>query len=405
LSGVSVVIDLGGDDVYYDGTVSPDRPVLVVIDLGGDDRYRSNKPGVQGGAILGVSMLLELDGNDSYEARDMAQASALGGAGILIDYAGDDKYRGFRRVQGHALAGVGILLDKSGTDNYRGAMWTQGLGAPMGFGVLDDLAGDDQYYTGGHYADNYPETPGYEGWGQGIGTGIRQVANGGIGVILDGGGNDAYEFDYLAHGGGYWCGTGFARDFGGNDVRLAATRKQYDGSPRTERLYQRFGNGFGCHYALGFLFDDDGNDVYHGTIMGIGFGWDCAVGYLCDFTGHDRYTATGGNTQGQGGQASLGVLFDYDGNDQYTGYGQGYASKNIWYHSMPNCGGNFSFVVDYGGRDKYGCEAGNNVYLQRGDYGGFLIDRPSRADLEAKRKREAEEDTQTAEKPAEPTRS
>ena len=73
---------------------------------------------------------------------------------------------------------------------------------------------------------------------------------------------------------------------------------------------------------------------------------------------------------------------------------------------MPTCGGNFSFVVDYGGQDKYGCEAGNNVYLQRGGFGGFLIDRPSRAELEAKRKKEAdEEDSQTAEKPTEQTRS
>ncbi len=415
MPGVSVVIDLGGNDVYHDGTVSLRRPVLIVIDLEGDDSYRSRKPGVQGSAILGVSMLLDYDGNDSYGALDMAQASALAGAGILIDYAGDDTYQGVRRVQGHALAGVGILLDRAGNDSYRGAMWTQGLGAPLGFGVLDDLEGNDRYYTGGRWYDNYEETPGYEGWGQGIGMGIRQVANGGVGVILDGAGDDLYEYDYLAHGGGYWCGTGFARDFGGNDQRLGATSREFDNSPRTERPYQRFSNGFGCHYALGFLFDDGGDDVYHGTVMGLGFAWDCAVAYLCDFGGHDKYTATKGNTQGQGAQAGLGVIYDYDGNDEYVGYGQGYASKSIWYHQLPQCGGNFSFVVDYGGRDKYGCEASNNSYLQRGDYGGFLIDRPSRAEVAARRENEAkeeaarqaekEQETRQAEKPTENARS
>ena len=76
-----------------------------------------------------------------------------------------------------------------------------------------------------------------------------------IGVILDGGGDDVYEFDYLAHGGGYWCGLGFARDFGGNDQRLGATRTTYSGGQRRERRFQRFGCGYGCHFALGFCFD------------------------------------------------------------------------------------------------------------------------------------------------------
>jgi len=259
-------------------------------------------------------------------------------------------------------------------------MWAQGFGHPLGFGVLEDTDGSDHYYCGGMYLDSYPETPGYEGWGQGIGAGMRQVANGGVGVILDGGGDDGYEFDYLAHGGGYWLGVGFARDFGGNDTRYGATRKLYSGGARRERSFQRFSNGYGCHYALGFAFDDAGDDSYNGTIMGVGFAWDCAVAYLCDFAGNDRYEATGGGTQGQGKQAGLGVLFDYDGDDVYRGYGQGLASSAIDYHPLPDCGGNFSFVIDYGGEDEYGCRAKNNSYNRRGTNAGFLIDRPKRAE-------------------------
>ena len=107
--------------------------------------------------------------------------------------------------------------------------------------------------------------------------------------------------------------------------------------------------------------------------MCIGFAWDCAVGYLCDFGGNDRYSGT----QGNGAQAGLGVIFDYDGDDVYKGYKQGRASSGISYHPLPSCGGNFSFVVDYGPRkDKYGCGARNNSYVRRGSSGGFLIDRP-----------------------------
>jgi len=373
---VSVVIDLGGDDVYRDGAASLARPVLILIDLGGDDKYEASRPGVQGGAIMGVSMLVDLEGDDVYRAQDVAQGSALCGVGILVDFAGNDWYAGIRRLQGHALGGIGILLDRAGKDSYRAAMWAQGFGAPLGFGVLDDLDGQDQYYVGGLYYDSYPETPGYEGWGQGVGAGLRQAANGGIGVILDGGGDDVYEYDYLSHGGGYWMGIGFARDFGGNDRRYGGTRKTYHGGPRTEPEFQRFSCGFGCHYALGFCFDDAGDDTYGGTIMGLGFAWDDAVGVLCDFAGNDRYEATGGGTQGNGAQAGLGILFDYTGNDTYLGYGQGYASPSITYHPQGQCGGNFSFVIDYVGKDSYGCGAQDNSYNQRGAAGGFLIDRP-----------------------------
>lgn len=369
------VIDLGGNDTYIEGTVGLERPVLVLIDLAGNDTYRGSKPGIQGSAILGVSALIDLEGDDIYQAKDMAQGSALAGVGILYDFAGNDRYVGIRRVQGQALGGLGILIDRKGNDDYHAAMWAQGLGAPLGFGMLDDLAGNDHYYSGGMWVDSYPETPGLEGWGQGVGAGLRQVADGGIGVILDGAGDDVYEFDYLSHGGGYWCGIGFARDFGGNDQRLI-TRKSYNGGPRTEPNFQRFACGWGCHYSLGFCFDDSGNDIYEGTIMGSGMAWDCSVGVLCDFNGKDRYKATGGLTQGTSNQMGFGILFDYNGDDIYDGYGQGHAPATETYHPLPDCGGNFAFLVDYGGNDTYGCGAKNNSYIERGCSGGFLIDRP-----------------------------
>jgi hypothetical protein len=393
MRSVNVLIDLGGDDEYREGTASLERPVLVTLDLAGNDVYRATSSAVQGAALLGISMLLDVAGNDTYQAQDLAQGSAIGGVGILIDYAGSDAYVGVRRVQGQALGGFGILIDRAGNDRYHAAMWAQGFGAPGGFGLLEDLDGKDYYYAGGLYLDSYEETPGYEGWSQGVGAGLRQVANGGIGVILDGGDDDVYEFDYMGHGGGYWLGIGFARDFGGNDQHLGSTRKNYHGGPRSEAKFQRFGNGFGCHYALGFLFDDYGSDSYDGTIMGTGFGWDASVGYLCDFGGNDQYLATGGAVQGNGAQASLGVLFDYDGDDVYHGYNQAYNSPSISYHKMPECGGNFSFVVDYGGNDTYGCGVQNNSYNMRGSAGGFLIDRPSR---ESTTKTAADRDAKTS---------
>ncbi|MGA2618469.1 MAG: hypothetical protein ABSF26_12730 [Thermoguttaceae bacterium] len=373
---VAAVIDLGGGNTYYEGTTSLERPLLVVLDLGGNNVYEGSKPGVQGAAILGVSMLLNLEGGNSYEARDVAQGSCLAGVGILIDYGGKNRYRGLRRVQGQALGGLGLLIGRGGQNDYHAAMWAQGFGGPMGFALLDDLAGNDHYYCGGLYPNSYkPETPGYEGCCQGVGAGIRQVADGGIGVLLNGGGHNVYEFDYLAHGGGYWCGVGFARDFAGGNQYLIC-RKAFGGQERSERSFQRFGCGWGCHYALGFCINDGGDNVYEGTIMGSGMGWDCSVGVLCDFGGKDHFEATGGLTQGCGAQASLGILFHYGDDTVYDGYGQGYAPSGISYHHLPDCGGNFSFLVNYGKNTTYGCGADSYTYIQRGAPGGFLISRP-----------------------------
>ena len=131
---------------------------------------------------------------------------------------------------------------------------------------------------------------------------------------------------------------------------------------------------------MGFCFDDAGNDTYNGTIMGLGFGWDLSVGVLCDFGGSDRYEAAGGGTQGNGAQGSIGVLFDYDGDDAYLGSGQGFASSTVTYHPAYQCGGNFSFLIDYGGKDAYGCGAQDSSKTQRGTLGGFLIDRPKQGE-------------------------
>ncbi len=376
MPGVAAVIDLGRGNVYYEGTCSLQRPVLVVLNLGGGNFFKATSPGVQGSAILGVSMLVNLEGDNRYDALDVAQGSALAGVGMLVEFGGNNKYHGVRRVQGEALGGLGLLIGRGGHNDYHAAMWAQGMGGPLGFGLLEDLRGGNHYYCGGLYPNSYkPETPGYEGFGQGVGAGIRQSADGGIGVLLNGGGHNVYEFDYLSHGGGYWCGMGFARDFGGNSQRLIA-RKAFYGEERTEQLFQRFGCGWGCHYALGFCFDDRGNSTYEGSIMGSGMAWDCSVGVLCSFGGKDHYTATGGLTQGCGAQAGLGILFHYGDDSVWDGWTQAYASPGISYHHLPECGGNFSFLINYGGNSTFGCGAERHCYMQRGAAGGFLIDRP-----------------------------
>jgi hypothetical protein len=375
LIDVAAILDLGGDDTYLEGALSADRPVLIVIDLAGKDTYRGRLPGIQGAAILGASLLLDRAGDDTYHAADVAQGSALGGVGMLIDSAGNDTYRAMRRVQGQAVGGVGVLIDREGDDHYRAALWGQGVGGPLGLGLLEDVSGRDRYFAGGQYADGYDDSPGFGGWSQGVGIGPRGVANGGIGVLLDGGGDDSYEHDYFSHGGGYWFAVGLARDFGGNDERLGATRENFGGSKRTEPRFLRWGQGFGCHYALGFVIDERGNDTYQGDLAVAGFAWDVGVGVLCDAAGEDRYVVPSGGA-GEAFNIGLAVLYDGAGKDDYRGGGLGRAAPTSDYHPLEKSGGNFAFLIDDGGAvDTFPQDLRNGAEHERGWTGGFFIDR------------------------------
>ena len=366
LSAIAVVIDVAGADTYLEGTVSESRPVLVVLDLAGNDRYTGSQPGIQGSAIVGVSLLVDFSGDDQYDAADVAQGTCLAGVGMLVDWSGTDSYRATRRAHGSATGGVGILVDRDGNDTYHASLYAQGFGGPLGFGLIDDTAGDDHYYAGGVNLDSYGDSPGYAGWSQGMGAGPRGIANGGVGVMLDGGGDDVYECDYFSHGAGYWFAVGLARDFGGNDQRLGSTVEGFDGGVRGEPRFLRYGVGFGVHYAVGLIFDDGGDDVYVANHAGPAFAYDISLGGIFDFGGNDTFSPTG---IGQGAVAANGfaILFSQGGDDDYQGGGQG--------NGAAGSPGNFGFLIDYGGNDQYGNEKNNDVYLERSSPTGFLIDR------------------------------
>jgi hypothetical protein len=270
------------------------------------------------------------------------------------------------------VAGCGILIDRGGDDDFRGALLAQGVGGPLGFGLLADLDGRDHYFAGGKYPGGYDDTPGFGGWSQGVGIGPRGVANGGVGVLLDAAGDDIYEADYFSHGGGYWFAAGIARDFGGNDQRVGATRENFDGTKRTQPRFVRWGTGYGCHYAVGFVFDDEGNDTYEADFAAIAYGWDIAIGAICDLAGNDRYTSHGSGVA-QAHNSALAILFDRSGDDEYQG-GLGETTEETPYHAEGGRG-NYTLLLDAAGTDRYKPEIANSKEHQRGWAGAALIDR------------------------------
>ncbi|MCX7704962.1 MAG: hypothetical protein N2115_01725 [bacterium] len=343
MKGIACIIDPAGNDTYIGGKTTAEKPVLMLIDFQGNDRYIAPDGYSQGAGFFGISILYDENGNDIYESTDVCQGTGLMGIGILIDNHGDDTYTGDRRAQGSAVCGIGILIDREGNDKYLVRLFGQGYGGMYGIGIIEDSDGNDYYIAGGKYDEPYQEPPGRykHAWSQGCGSGFRGISNGGLGILLDGSGDDIYENDYFSTG-GYWFAAGLARDFDGNDIRKPLTND-----------FTRYGFGYSCHYAIGLLYDDTGNDTYTGTLGIQGFGWDIGTAALLDFSGDDIYTATISG-QGFACQGSWALLIDGNGSDAYNGPNpsrvQGIPGP-LEYHPKNLIGGNFSFLIDIGKGD------------------------------------------------------
>jgi len=114
-----MIIDGGGNDTYKFGGYPDGYPLTVIIDFAGDDRYfspDSTLPGI-GGAVLGMSILIDREGNDRYEGVNVTQGAGIFAVGLLQDGAGDDVYTASEWSQAAATFGLGILSDRSGADS------------------------------------------------------------------------------------------------------------------------------------------------------------------------------------------------------------------------------------------------------------------------------------------------
>ena len=233
----AAIYDLGGDDVYANNAASsiPGAiPSAVIVDYGGDDAYESTDPFRQGCGDMGVGMLLDLEGDDNYVGLSYTQAVGFMGVGVLCDESGDDTYRGIEYHQAVGHWGAGILIDRAGRDRYDSHDASQGVGLPGGCGLLCDAGTEgDAYYCKGKVPTGYG-TPGvFEGWGQGLGTGYRPYASGGVGIVLDLGGADRFEAGNFSQGGGYFYGFGMFYNAGRDDDSYIGSAIQTVARPGT----------------------------------------------------------------------------------------------------------------------------------------------------------------------------
>lgn len=306
-----VIIDPGGDDVYLDEALQADPGrVKIIIDLKGNDRYASKGFGSAGAGVLGIGVLADAAGDDVYISEDGSQGAGLFGFGLLWDKRGDDVYRARSFSQAAGAFGVGMLIDDAGTDLYRASYLSQGMGFTRGAGLLKDRSGNDIYSSGFSEPDprGYVERYGdfsqgevFQSLSQGFGYGMRGMAGGGLGFLIDGRGNDQYLSDYFGQGSAYWYAWGMLYDGGGNDSYLS----------------RRYSQGAGVHLAVGTLLDESGNDRYQSWGVSQGAGHDYAVGLLWDGAGGDAYVGDW-SVMGLSNAKGVGMFLDQGGADRYA---------------------------------------------------------------------------------------
>lgn len=183
LGGTGFLYDAGGDNAYEvqggvaQGAALGDGGVGVLWSGAGHDTYLGDsvaqgstdaglqattttippagpEPGRGTGATGPAShgFLLEAGGNDRYEitpSSQLGQAGARGGVGLLLDWEGDDTYEAthasFTQGSGTGSYGIGYLLEAGGHDRYHATNQTQGYGHSGGTGLLFDVNGWDTY--------------------------------------------------------------------------------------------------------------------------------------------------------------------------------------------------------------------------------------------------------------------
>src|SRR4030095_13849447 len=357
------IIDLGGDDIYNIENKNSESGdgFSCIIDLAGNDYYTTSSDFALAGGLFSSGFIFDKEGDDFYESIGNGNlGAAIGGLGLLYDEKGNDTYKGISFSIGAGCFGVGLVVDREGNDFYIANSYSQGFGMTEGVGAIIDDKGNDSYLVDSRSLDIGRDEDHYVSMCQGYGLGFRPFYAGGIGLIIEGGGNDIYNTDIFGQGGAYWYSLGTIVDKSGHD--------KYNG-------YQ-YSQGAGIHLAIGLLKDYDGWDFYTSNGVSQGCGHDFGFGMLWDVKGNDNYSAFS-RSQGAGNANGIGMLIDQSGVDgylnKYPGISRGYGNPRREY-------GSIGIFLDASGDDYYS-ERNDSTIINSSAWGVmndyYLIDLPS----------------------------
>jgi hypothetical protein len=287
-SDALLIVDLGGNNHWHGpvGASSPTRLIGLALALSGHNVFEGGDV-VQGVGIAGIGVLLDAGGGgDRYEAGNYAQGTGLLGFGALINLGGNNVYRASRIAQGSSpFVGVGLLADAEGYDRYSILNAGQGYGGPGGVGILANRMGNNTYYAEPDMRKGWPgygeADEGSSSQAQGFGAGSfagpasqGQFWAGGIGALINIGGNNSYVAGSWSQGMGYFYGMGIL--YSGNG------KNRYKGGILSQAA--------AAHYGIGGLIDDGGDNI-HVDSGQMALAHDVSIALFLANGGNNRYTA------------------------------------------------------------------------------------------------------------------
>jgi len=321
----AIIVDLGGNDKYFGKKATPlnlNQPLATLIDFGGNDEYKSvDKSASLACGLMGASALIDCAGNDKYECADSGLGSAWYGTSLLWDKAGDDSYKTLGSGgQGAAHVGIGICLDNSGNDTYYCHSESQGFGSTLGIGVIADISGNDYYKVSDTanmseaFHDRAISFSQGAAFGRRADLGDGHSLGGGVGLLVEGDGDDTYWGSVYCQGAGYWWAVGMLEDRAGND----------------SYRYRQYSCGSAPHMAMGCVVDLKGDDKYNELGKDVAYyqhhscARDGSFAVFIDGSGNDEYfhhNRCGGSAEIN----SIALFWDRLGDDIYNSYLEQYS--------------------------------------------------------------------------------
>lgn len=245
-----------------------------------------------------------------------------------------------------------LILDSGGSDRYEnnaaGANALDGIPVAV---LVDQGTAADEYVPAQTDLFGAPT----------IGAG----ADGGVGVLVDEGGDDRYRALGGTMGAGYRGGGGALLDRGGNDTYDSVFP---DGSGSDPTESHKVTMGAAAFASYGMLIDRAGDDVYHQKgVDSIGYGGAGSTGLVRDDAGDDVYrvdpapttcggspcpipeTSFSGVSLGVGEVGGVGIVLGSAGDDRY-------ACRDVTYYNClggAHVGGAFGLMFDPSGDDAY----------------------------------------------------
>jgi hypothetical protein len=285
LFGLGMLVDFDGNDRYtldYSGQGAAYFGIGLALDGTGNDTYYLLGDGQGFGGPGGVGVLANVSGNDTYTAEPLAskagrpdyhskmaitvsQAQGVGagcradgshghawagGLGALIDLDGNDQYQAGNFAIGCGYwFGTGLVYDGGGNDTYRSVCYSQAVGCHFAIGAILDEGGDDTYAL--------TETSD---------AGIASARDYAVGLLLDGAGNDRYEARSRSLAFAEIRSTALLLDLGGDDRYVCPATNHVLGAAAFIKDYANptYRTMPSCRYGTSFalLLDIGGQDTY-----------------------------------------------------------------------------------------------------------------------------------------------